>query len=363
MAVINTSGVTAPNGVKKIVNNSELASLIFLESVKNSPFATFHKVFTGIKSGQKIPKVGGFAEIGHKGRGCSPATDTEQLLLTELSWLPKEIDARLAICYVDLASTIFEDAVNAGVDITDLTDLNNPYVKLLTDEFTKKLNDLYWRIHYFGDEDASNYKDSPPGFIKNGEDPTLFTAYDGILKQAMAIGTATPARRYTIAANSQATTAAQLSITNFTLAHAKEIMDNLFFNCTSELAAAADSIIICTRTVGDRYLQYLQSIQLQPAFEMMVNGVMKMTFNGVAIYSVPYFDKIRAAYFDNGTKIHIPHFALRTTIDNIPFATDSKEMPALFKLFNNDVERKTYLDFIMKGDSKIVDANLIQIAF
>lgn len=357
MSVIDATDI-AFNG-KEIMALSEA----IMERFHEKPvFSLFHKIVPGIKAKQQIAILGLLGLVGKKSTGCAPDENSGGITMSGKEWDPEYIEDRFAQCWKDLKETFFIWGLKNGIAKGDLT--STDFSNFLEERLSDAMIEAIYRLAWMGDVDAANYNDSPSGTITNSIDPAYFTPIDGFWKQIFAIGTATPARKVTIAKNAEATYVDQeFDSTDTTNKVASGIFRDLLQGADYRLRSQANKVIVCTQSLADQYENELESQGVSESFKMITEGVSTLERKGTLIIAVSTFDRHIRAYQDSGTAYYRPHRAVLLLPDNTQIGTEEEANLAQLKPFYDQKENKYYVDFGFNLDAKIPEDYLIQAAY
>ena len=340
----------------------DLNELLFKSIVEADEFQKFHSILTGIKYDREIGRVGEFGLVGKAGQGCSPTSDTFTLSVTKKTWQPKVWEIIRDECFTDLNSTLAIYAKKFGTEEPDLT--GTAYMDMVQDKLRVAIQKMLWRIAWFNDTAAATVDDSPAGTLTSGTSAAYFNLLNGFWKQIDVIFAATPARRGTIAANSQATKALQWSAFTSTLAYG--YAQDMVYNCTPELRAASNKVALCTRSFVDKLEQYLMSKSIVPAYDNEVNGfnskVSGLKLLGISWYPIDIWDEIINAYYNNGSALYRPHRAVLTTKDQLMIGVPSTSILENVDISFFKESRKNRVEVRDQIDAKIAEDHMIQVA-
>ena len=361
MAIV--SGTFSP---KFTFNDTQIESfkeLIYEDVFEKQDLKTFFSVIPNIKAGKKIGIVGRMTEIGRT-KGACDVTETDiEIPTIEKTWNPCSWGDRIPLCAADLEDQFIVWGLNKGIRRPDLTDTD--YADFISEQVADGMLESLYRLVFFGDTDAETVDASPAGDLTSGTDKELFTCTDGIWKQVFAIVAADSNRKVAISRNAEATYADQaFDDTDITNKVATKIFRQLIQNSTLKARANKNRFIICTQTLADQYSNELESATgVPPSWELIQNGIMKMTRMGVTIIAIPKWDDIIRTYFDNGTKYNLPHRALMIDKENMALGTEDEGSLSDMEMFYDKKSKKNYVDFLSKLDTKIIQDIMVQAAY
>jgi hypothetical protein len=247
------------------------------------------------------------------------------------------------------------------VDKYDLTgtDFFNYVQEILEDAIWEAI----YRLAWFGDKTAD---EEPVGVLKIGTDLRLFNKIDGLWKQLFAIAAADPDRLTAglDVRNGQATYALQaFDSTDTTAMTVSNTLDNMMYEADERLEGSDDLIYIVTRTVANQYSRELKKATINFTTDRLENGIMKLTVDGVELYSFKLWDRIIKAYFDDGTKYYLPHRAVLTTKTNMKVATEQASELAKLDVFYDRYRKVSVIDFMFTLDAMVGLDHMVQLAY
>lgn len=364
MAKIDLSGLTniEPIAVQSI---SELIKAAVFNQADLSKELT---IVSGIEYDQKLGFLSDSTHIGKKKgvTGCTLNTINDSITTTEKTWAPKPWDTRRVYCADDYVNTVGEKALKKGIEIFDLTDTE--VMKVVVDYLTPGIIKMYNRFIWMSDLNAAHTDDSPAGIITPALDLDYVNMQDGLWKKAFAIATATPTQRITIAANSEATYALQLSELTPTLA--LSYANSLYFSAPLVVRQAlltGNYYFKCTLSFFDKLIQNFQGVgssaPVQSMVERLENGVMSIKINGVSFVPDPTQDEMIQTWNDNGTSWHLPHRVIMCSKDNMYFGMPDENKWGEFDMFYDRVTKKVYIDMADKFDVMFMHNNLVMMAY
>lgn len=339
----------------------ELNELIFLKYVEGESFPQLHNFQTGIVTDKKIGFIGEMDIVGIPSNKCSHDPQDAQIATSEKTWTPKEWEILLSQCADDLEATLGVYIRKLNPESYDLT--NTAYMQLVADKLIEAMNKMFWRIAWLGDTDAANFSGSPEGEITDGTDTKYFSLIDGFWKQIYAIAANDSSRRVTVTANAQSTYATQTNTTNFSAETALGYLQDLTYNAHPALRQASNKVGLATRSFVDRAEQRLMGLGIQPLYENLVNGIQALKVNGQLWIPLDIWDEQIRTYQDDGTKYIRPHRAVLTTADNLAVGVPSTDRLERFDIWYEKKDRKNYIEAIDKIDVKILQDNLVQVAY
>lgn len=336
----------------------QINELVMEEVLLAPDINLLHTIYPGIVTDKYVGFIGEGGLVGVAEQGCDPQVQAWKASATQHKWQPKGWEVFLNECYTDIENSMAIYAMNKGVDKADLT--NTDYMAVIVEVLAIAIRKMVWRLIWFSDTDAANYSDMPAGIITDGVDVKYFNILDGLWKQVMAAVTTVPERLVALAANTQASTAAQFS--NMTGVKAYEALNNLYMRAPITLRGASDSFFACTQSFADAYMSYLEGKELESTYKNIVDGVNGLSFRGKDLIPMPIWDEIIARYENNGTKLNNPHRCLFTTKRNLAVGTPSSGVLEDLDVWYDKKERKNYIFAADAIDTKLLSTDMFMLA-
>ena len=215
------------------------------------------------------------------------------------------------------------------------------------------------RIADFADADAANV--SAGGVITNGIDTSYFSQFNGMWKQIFTdqAGDA-KAYRHTISQNGEATLAAQMALDATT---ALDAMRDMYNNIDPRAFEASDLVMQVTRSLFNNWVNFLEDKSLVFMLDRTEKGASKFSYRGIPIEVRNDWDRDLRMYYFNGTTIDRPHRAILASKSNIPVGTSDEESMSEFDSFYDKKDKKWYMDVAYKLDMKVLEEELIAVAY
>jgi hypothetical protein len=341
-----------------------LSECIFEALFQKQAITEFHQVFTGIKANKQIVFLGKLGLLGKEKTTCSTTADTASIDISEKVWTPKYIAARIEDCWTDLEASFFAWATKNGVNKTDITDTD--FANFVEERLTDAAVEAAWRIAWFGDTDAANYSDSPAGYITDGISVDYFNPIDGFWKQLYAVGTANAARLVAnlTTKNGQATYALQaFNSTDLTNRIATGTLHSLKVGSDFRLRDRSDLIYLVTQSVFDQYAYELEMQGVDSSFKRIEGGFTALSYNGIPVVAVNFFDRMISLYQDSGTNNYRPHRAILTTTENLGIGVEEVSNLSEVAAFYAEYEEKYVAKFAFNIDAKVLEDYMVQLAY
>lgn len=353
------SALTAYNGAVLDVRKLIFETIVDPERLRN--VAT---IMPNQHNGDKLGLVGEFGLVGKKATGCSPEYGTDTIGVTEKTWDIQPWAINEQLCYADLEGTLVQYLLNEKTDISKLDEgeVYRQYIAgVIYPRLRTAIEKMLVRFAWFGDKNAATVTDG--GVLKNGVNPAYFNLINGFWVQLAAIYTADATKRVTVAANAEASYAAQRTAI-LAAGVATGIMDRLIMSASPALRGASNKVIYTTLALKDA-LDYdirnnNKGSELQ--WQSIFAGIQETTYNGITLRAVPLFDEIIQTYEGNGTAWNNPYRAVFTTEDNLLVGIGAGDEIADVQIHYDPVSELNYIKAKDKVGALVRQDNLVVVA-
>lgn len=347
-------------GIKQLTkDNGAIKNLHDLLVMTNFTDENLEQLFTfrqNVQQGDKLGWTGEMSEVGWAGAPCNPEYRTPTISAAEKQWDLGDWSMPLKWCYEEFMNTMAEYALKTGTDIHDLTgtDIMDVLIYPALDEAMKR---MYMRFIWFGDKNISE------GEITAGLDVELFKPTDGLFKQLFAIGAANPSQRVNIAANQEATMAAQMSAIK-QQGVAIGIFESLLENADPRIASMDGAALFVTKSLADALTKDLKREykEILP-WEQVFNGIRVTEFDGVKVYALSVWDRMIQRYQNNGTVLNLPHRAVFASPKQIFVGSPANSIISDLDIWFNKDERVVKAYAAGRLGTLIGEDNLFQLAY
>lgn len=350
----SVKNLTKDNGAVK-----SLRDLLVLTNFVDESLEQFFTFVQNVQNGQKLGWTGEMEDVGWTGASCNPTYKDVTIQAAEKTWDIGQWSVPLKWCYEDFMNTIAEYALKTGTNIGDLTSTDIMDV-IIYPALELSIKRMFWRFIWFGDKEAQN---ASTGQITEGVDVELFKPCNGFWKQLFAIGAANANQRVNIAANAEASTAAQLNGIK-TANAAIGIFDSLLENADPRIAAMDGAAIYCTKSLGDALTKDLKREYKEIlTWEQIFKGLDVTEYNGVMVYRVSIWDRFIQKYQNNGTKLNLPHRAIYGSPKQLFVGSPANQIISDLEIWFNQDERVTKAYSAGRLGCLVGEDNLFQIAY
>lgn len=333
----------------------ELSQLISQRIFVDTPLAKVHNIQTGIQMAQQIVFVDNLDVGGEALTNCTPA-EQDGLTMTEKAWAPALIAGRFSHCANDLnvLLKIFAKAKRVEPDFYDRIDSQE--MALLMAKITDALRVSISAKAWLGDS-AAAVVGGGGVFTVAGFNAGLWTQVNGLWKQIFADGNIP---RYTISKNAEASYAAQ----KLAAGTSETIFRSMYEDADSRLLGAEDAQFLCTRSIWDNHLTFIESKQYNGGIiSRLEDGVTSMSYRGIPIIMMPEWDRTIRKYQDTTAKHNIPHRAILTTPGNIPLGTLNEGDLQNLESFYDKKDKTNYVDYGYYLDAVFGESYMASVAY
>lgn len=348
------------DSIKQLTNDNHaiknLRDLMVMTNFTDEPMEQFFTFRQNVAQGQKLGWVGEMSEIGWEGAPCNPVYRTPTISAAEKQWDLGAWSVPLKWCYEEFLNTMAEYALKTGTDIHDLTGTDIMDV-LIAPALEEAYRRMFWRFIWFGD------KNTTEGDITTGMDVELFKPTDGLFKQLFAIGAANSEQRVTIAANQEASMAAQMSAIKAP-GVAIGIFESLLENADPRIASLDGAGLYVTKSLADALTKDLKREYKEIiTWEQVFGGIKVTEFDGVKIYAISIWDRMIQRYQNNGVTLNLPHRAVFGTPKQMFVGSPAGSIISDFELWFNQDERVVKTYSAGRLGTLIGEDNLFQLAY
>jgi hypothetical protein len=332
--------------------------------IKVNPYFTpelnrIHGVQTGVIMDKYIPILGQFDDIGLVDPGsCGTNTYTDGIAVSQKTWTPKLISARIKLCADDIPAKLkfwMETQKASG----RWENINNPLKQFVLDRTQEAVTRAIIRVADFGDTGGLLVADG--GYLTAGTTIALFTMLDGLWKQIFTDGAlGTPLiYRYEIDENTKGTADEQLTLADNAAYLAFKALDE---NLPPE-AEAGNNVLQCTKSLWDNWVTYIENKSGAYRPEILQDGMTKETFRGRPLIVRKDWDRLIRKYHNLGTTYYLPHRAILTDINNIPVGTSDTQSFTTLNAFYVPKDKAHYTDVAWREDCKLLQEDSIAVAY
>lgn len=336
---------------------TEFSQLIFEEAYTNPSLTALHTVETGIKAAKQIGISGRMGLVGKAKAGCAFTADNQIIPFTEKTWSPVAVDVPFSQCIDDLLPAFWAWGLKNGKDRDNLT--GTDFEAWFTELYAEASLEAALRIAWFSATDHANYSDSPAGFITDTTDEDYYNIINGLWYQLFDIAATDSSRQYEISENANATYALQALAAD----KGQTILKNLREGADDRLRDDPNAVIMVSRSIADNYAETLRSKAVPESFGRIEGGYRTMSYDGVPVIEVPFWDRKIKNDFTDGTKWWLPHRAVYTNIENLALGLEEVDSYEGFNAWhdNNAGEWRARGQFTM--DAKVLIDSQVQVAF
>jgi hypothetical protein len=320
-----------------------------------------HDIEQGIKYNQQIVFAGRMGLMGKTVTGCTPNA-VAGVALTEKTWTPVDMDFRLEHCSADVNAQdkLIRQMSKMNPDFYNVIEGSSSVVgNFLVAKVVEGFNENLLRQAWFNDTAAA--LTSGGGVFKVGTDLGFFNSYNGFFKQIFTEVPTTDAKYVAITKNAAASYALQTLASGDAIATLRA----MYLKADSRLLDSGNAKFYVTRTIFDGYLNDLEAIQNTGGGNTIINenGQISLTYRGIPVVKMDIWDRVIAAYQDNGTKWNLPHRAVLSTPMNLKIGTLATDDFGALDAFYDQYHKVNVIDGVYTMDAKLLEKYLTVAAY
>lgn len=320
-----------------------------------------HEIEQGIKYNEQIVFAGRMGLMGKTVAGCTPNA-VGGITLTEKTWTPVDMDFRLEHCSANANAQdkLIRQMSKMNPDFYNVIEgSNSPVGNFLVAKVVEGFNENLIRQAWFSDTAAA--LTSGGGVFKVGTDLGYFNSFNGLFKQIFTDIPTTDSKYVAIAKNAGASYALQALASGDAIATLKA----MYNKADSRLLDSGAAKFYVTRSLWDGYLNDLESLQNTGNGNTTINenGQVTLTYRGIPVVKVEVFDRVIAAYQDNGTKWNLPHRAVLSTPANLRIGTLATDDFGTIDAFYDQYHKVNVIDGVYGIDAKHLEKYMTVAAY
>jgi hypothetical protein len=200
------------------------------------------------------------------------------------------------------------------------------------------------------------------GELTAGLDADYFNVINGMWKQIFADQAgAKKAKRITITENSGASYDAQTTLGATT---ARDLFRDLYNKANPQIFQNGNKPVFqVTQSILNNWQDFMETTSMLYTLDRTENGSTKFSYRGIPIIERPDWDAFIKANYDNGTTLILPNRAILSDIANIPIGFQDTESLNTFKTWFENKDKAYYIDFAFKLDMKILQPQMMAVAY
>lgn len=335
----------------------DINELVYEGIMRLPEISAIHQMWGGIIYDKEVGFIMEGGLVGKAGQGCDPEPQDWSIPTRKVVWEPKEWEIFLKECAEDLKNTAAIYSMRTGTEIDNLTDTD--FMNIVVEVLIGAVYKMLYRIIWLNDVNAEEASDG--GTYTDGLDLDYFNIIDGLFNQLRVLVTADSKRGVSIAANAQATYAAQMS--GMTPQDAYDLLSTMWYQAPIKLRAMKADInadnrpkFLVTQSIADAYEQYLIGMNLPQTFINLTEGVQVLSFLGVPVVPMPIWDEMIQAFQDLGSSWYNPHRALLTSKSVLAVGSPTRgKLFGEFDIWYDKTKRGNYILLKDKIDAKIAN--------
>lgn len=360
--MIDFEQFTVDNGAIRDLNE-----LLFTSVFNDPDLERVITPMTNVENGKKLGYVDRMGDVGTPGTGCNPTYTDVEITGFEKTWDLGKWEIPKSICYEDLEDTLARYGMKTGTERADLQD--TPYWdKILIPLLKSAINDMFWRLVWFGDKNAQHAADG--GVITDDVNLNLLKVCDGLWKRLQAIIAQNPGQQVTIAANSEDTYTGQKTAIR-TSGVATGIIDELLSEGDSRIFDKPDHAIFMTNSLFKALRTDVKNLHnIQMPVETIMSGIQLSEYDGHKVIVLDIWDRMIKKYetivtgTGNAAKttLNCPHRAILASPQNLFCGTSDKDRMASLTVKFDERKRDNFIYAASDIGTLVGEDELVQVA-
>lgn len=344
-----------------------LSQAVLDDIYSNPDLNAIHTIMEGIVALEQIIFLGFLEKITKADAGCGTGETSPTIEMREKFWTPAKVKIWISDCSDNFEESFWIWGLKKGINRNDLT--NTDLAEFVMSRMSSAMLEDVLRIVWFNDTDAANVSDTSTGLITDGVSVTDYNIIDGLWKQIFAAVATDSTRRVPISENGEASYSAQnFAAADTTALKVTGILQDVFDNADPRLRARLGTGLqfIVTESIYNQYKKELKSAAgggVNEAWFMIQNGKKLLTFDGVPLVPMNFWDRTIRADFDNGDTYHLPHRILLTVKENIPVGFDDSGAVSGMQQYYDPQTEKTNWKSKYRIDTKLLKEYMFQVAY
>ena len=346
--------------LKNVANDTRNISAIkdvVKEELFTDELGKYFTVVPNIKGKKQIVVARPFKHVISKEEGCNNSFITVSNDFIKQEWDPREIRVGIKMCYSEIKESFEQWMWKNGYEAKDLT--GTDYLDFVSEFVKKAIARDVFALSLFGNENIDVTPATTPltdvafapfyNLIDKGLIPTLqyFKTIPAFANNFV-----------DLAENAGADYNAQ---NNLGESHAKD----LFFKLVQQAYNVPETAsLLSSDSLFMNYANMFTTKELESERQNIKEGVSTLGVWGKKLESVKTYDITRFEDFNNGTKLHIPHFALFAEKSNLQLGVDKESsLEDLTFEYVGGSDESFYIKGRMMLDFKIPNPTAIKAAF
>ena len=358
MATIDVSGLTL-NPKEKQAFSEFVYQLISTKPELKS----VHNLVQGITMKEQIVLISQLGMTGLIADDCDRNFSGAGVVLSEKYWEPKGIEDTLEICQKTINGLFkaYYDKITSYKQNYDATGSDEELMLLAMLE-NSIINTLH-RAIWFGDTAVAAADADSAGLISAGN-VKFYNYFNGLWKQIFAGVTAGTVLKVAIDENAETTLEDQTTLAS---GRAKALLNAVYKTAPSVLRTQPDAQFLVSFDLFQNYREYLQEKGENFTIDYTVNGIETLMFQGKKVINMEtvWANGTVGNFVDNTTNNagYLPNRIVFTTPNNIPVGTLNEADFADIESFYVQKDRKSYIGYGLQLDAKLIEEELIVVAY
>lgn len=342
-----------PEDVKDL---KELIPLSIDQDEDFQRYTTLRKV----KNGDPLGYLGEGNMVGKAGSGCDPEYEEYGVANSQKRWDLGDWQIPLKICYEALQGTIAEYTLKQGTEIGDLT-TTEFMTYIIRPALERQMKLMIWRFGWFGDKQAKNISEG--GTLTDGVKKEFFTTNDGLFKRIFAQCATNAKQLSTIAANAEATWAAQKAAM-LQAGAATSLVDNMLMDADSRITSDGNAVIMMTKAMADALTYDIkQTYKTIMPWEKVFEGFDTAQYGGVTIARVSIWDRMIQAFEKNAGAYNKPFRMVYANPNQLLIGTPQDSLISDLDIWFDKKERRNYIYSTGKIGTELLENDMFHAAY
>ncbi len=338
---------------------ADLKELIPLSIDQDEDFQNYTRL-RKVNNGDPLGYIGDGDDVGKAGSGCDPVYEEYGIANSQKRWELGDWQIPLKICYESLQGTIAEYCLKTGTEVGDIS-TTEFMTYILRPALEKQMKRMIWRFGWFGDKAAKNIADG--GLLTAGTKTELFTTADGLFKRIFAQCATNDKQLTAIAANTEATLAAQKAAIR-KQGVATDLFDTMLMDADSRITADPNAVILCTKGLADALELDVKHVYKEiMSWQTIFDGLDIAQYGSVKIARVSLWDRFINAYENTGDKLNKPFRAVFSNIDNLLVGTNANGLISDLDIWFERKERRNYIYSTGKIGTQLLEDDMFHAAY
>lgn len=351
MAIINLTNLTLnPKEAQ------DFRSIIMKASMESPALKALHNVQEGVTMKEQIVLADKLGLSGKKDSGCERPASGSTSMFSQKYWEPQAISDTWTLCQNEVNGLFkaYFDKINSFKQRFNIE--GSDEAMFLATLVSKAASDTIFRAAWFGDKDVAAATAGTAG-LKTAANTVYFDYFNGIWKQIFTGVSGGTINKVDLSSITTETVSA---------AEAYDAFMKVYKAAPGALRSNPDAKFYVTGQMFLGLVEYLQTESVNFTLDYTLDGFESVKFLGKTVINCEsIWDDTIALFVEDTTDNDVlyPHRIVFSTPSNLPIGTlnegDFNEVEA----FYDRVSRTNLISFGFSLDSKVLDENMIVVAY